>query len=109
MDKKKTIERDLNNPKNNTVASCSHDCTKNTGDYVYPNIPPFLAHEEIYQDKVYPIKSFKGETKPFVCPVCGGKGIVPNGFYNSLNNYWSTTSTTPEKCRTCDGTGVIWG
>ncbi len=42
---------------------------------------------------------------PFKCPVCEGCGLVPCGFYSGLRN---STSVTPEKCKTCNGTGVIW-
>lgn len=41
-----------------------------------------------------------------VCPVCGGKGLVPNGFYDVSSNL-STTSATPETCRSCQGKGYI--
>lgn len=44
---------------------------------------------------------------PKKCPVCDGKGIVPNGFYNFNINY-TAISTSPEKCRTCDGKGILW-
>lgn len=47
--------------------------------------------------------------KPYICPVCLGNGLVPNGFYNQTSGCWSTTSTTPEICRTCKGTGIVWG
>lgn len=46
--------------------------------------------------------------KAHKCPVCNGNGIAPNGFYNQTSGDWSTTDATPEKCRTCDGTGVVW-
>ena len=45
-----------------------------------------------------------------VCPVCSGKGLVPNGFYDvssNLGNIYKTTSTTPETCRSCGGKGYI--
>ena len=45
--------------------------------------------------------------RPFKCPVCGGRGIVPNGFYDIFPQ--SITSITPETCKTCHGTGIIWG
>lgn len=45
---------------------------------------------------------------PFCCPVCNGKGIVPNGFYNATGNCWVATTTLPDTCRTCGGTGVVW-
>jgi len=41
------------------------------------------------------------------CPVCGGKGMVPAGFYNSTDGNWVTTSTVPETCRSCGGKGYI--
>ena len=46
------------------------------------------------------------ETKPYRCPVCGGRGLVPNGFYSFCAD--STTAITGETCRTCGGKGVIW-
>lgn len=44
---------------------------------------------------------------PHRCPICGGKGIVPNGFYHSTEQNWSSTSCIPETCRSCID-GVIW-
>lgn len=41
------------------------------------------------------------------CPVCDGRGIVSNGFYNTITGYGTTNSITPDKCRSCDGVGVI--
>lgn len=45
---------------------------------------------------------------PHTCPVCSGKGIVPHGFYNSTNREWTSSSAAPEKCKTCNGTGIVW-
>jgi hypothetical protein len=45
-----------------------------------------------------------------VCPVCGGKGLVPKGFYDvssNLGSIYKTTSITPETCRSCRGKGYI--
>lgn len=43
-----------------------------------------------------------------ICPVCGGKGLVPNGFYMAVGtSYYSTTNTSPETCRSCGGKGYI--
>lgn len=47
--------------------------------------------------------------RPYMCPVCDGKGIVPNGFYLAVGPYWATTSTVPDTCQSCNGTGVVWG
>lgn len=59
---------------------------------------------------VYP--NFNNRTdvisRPFVCPICGGNGLVTNGFYNQTSGYWSTTCIIPETCRTCNGTGIVW-
>ena len=41
------------------------------------------------------------------CPVCFGKGIVPNGFYMSPGISWPSTNTTPERCRSCNGRGIV--
>lgn len=46
---------------------------------------------------------------PHKCPVCGGNGIVPNGFYSTVTGYITSSSVTPEMCRTCNGTGIVWG
>ena len=44
----------------------------------------------------------------YVCPVCNGRGHVPNGFYLAVGtSYYSTTSTSPETCRSCGGKGYI--
>jgi len=51
----------------------------------------------------------KRDKKPYVCPVCKGNGLVPCGFYNQTSGYWGTTSTAPEVCRSCSGTGIVWG
>ena len=42
------------------------------------------------------------------CPVCGGNGLVPNGFYNTVTGIGSTTSIAPEKCLSCNGTGIVF-
>jgi len=47
-------------------------------------------------------------TQVSTCPVCTGKGIVSNGFYSSPNRTWASTSDIPEKCRSCEGQGVIY-
>lgn len=42
-----------------------------------------------------------------VCPVCHGRGVVQNGFYSTNTNYWSSTTTGTETCRSCMGKGYI--
>jgi len=48
------------------------------------------------------------EEKVQCCPVCGGNGLVPNGFYSQTSGCWTTASISPEVCRSCNGTGVIF-
>lgn len=56
-----------------------------------------------------------------VCPVCQGKGTVRTGFYKPVEGFttygWTVTGSattgtvfynTPETCRSCGGTGVVW-
>lgn len=41
---------------------------------------------------------------PHRCPICNGTCSVPAGFYTC----GVSASTSPEPCRACKGTGVIW-
>jgi DnaJ-class molecular chaperone len=46
---------------------------------------------------------------PFICPVCGGRGIVREGFYLVMSPASGpTTSVASEPCRSCQGTGIVW-
>lgn len=47
------------------------------------------------------------QMKPYCCPVCGGKGIVPSGFYSFPGNFGGVTNTCAETCRACNGKGII--
>jgi len=40
------------------------------------------------------------------CPVCEGRGNLPVGFYNPYG-LGVTANTSPERCKTCNGDGVI--
>lgn len=42
-----------------------------------------------------------------LCPVCSGRGIVPNGFYSATTETWASTSANPETCRSCEGEGYL--
>ena len=43
--------------------------------------------------------------RPYLCPVCIGKGTVPVGFYGHGD---ATSNCKPETCRSCQGAGVLW-
>ena len=60
--------------------------------------------KEVYGSKNVNMNKQK-TIKPYTCPVCEGRGTVPWGFYNS----WSTMGVHPETCRSCGGTGIVWG
>lgn len=66
------------------------------------------ANEGVKQ--FYDYDAWRKEPKPCTCPVCGGKGLVATGFYDWYNTTIGTmrSSATPETCRSCDGTGVVW-
>jgi DnaJ-class molecular chaperone len=55
--------------------------------------------------------SYKVEKRMQVltCPVCGGRGVVRQGFYegNFHNMIASTSAGGTEKCRSCGGKGYI--
>lgn len=44
------------------------------------------------------------------CPVCLGRGLVVEGFYlvYEMTDYFTTTGTATERCRSCDGKGIVW-
>ena len=63
----------------------------------------FTAHGN-YQYNPEPFED--KELKPYCCPVCNGRQTVSHSFYN---NWGATNSTAPEICKTCNGSGVIWG
>jgi len=46
---------------------------------------------------------------PHRCPVCNGSGGVVQGFYSTPGQpKFDSTSTSPETCRSCWGSGVVW-
>lgn len=45
---------------------------------------------------------------PHTCPVCKGRKVVPNGFYRITNGCGMSSDATPEVCKSCNGTGVLW-
>jgi len=43
------------------------------------------------------------------CPVCNGNGLVSAGFYSHPGDWpeWTTSTTNPETCHSCEGKGWI--
>jgi hypothetical protein len=47
-------------------------------------------------------------TQAMRCPVCEGRGYVPNGFYGSYAGCpWTVSSLEPETCKSCGGKGYV--
>ena len=75
---------------------------------------PVKEQTELLVEKLYPLMNRQQPTAKGAeeiaqcCPVCGGNGLVPCGFYNQTSGHWGTTSITPETCRSCNGTGVVF-
>lgn len=44
--------------------------------------------------------------RPHVCPVCQGRGTVPESFY--LHSDVASSAFCRETCRTCQGFGMVW-
>lgn len=59
-----------------------------------------LKYDDFYN---YESKIYNTNREVRCCPVCGGNGIVSNGFYNT----WVTSTTAPEQCRSCNGKGYV--
>ena len=71
-----------------------------------PTRPSVGLNDLLAQNPNWEIE-FHQNKQPYKCPVCGGSGLVPNGYYNQTSGVWSTTSTTPETCKSCNGTGIV--
>lgn len=41
------------------------------------------------------------------CPVCGGKGVVAQDFYN-LNPVPTSAGSIPVTCKSCGGRGIVF-
>lgn len=67
--------------------------------------------EQLMEDYAEQFKNqyVMGGRLPHRCPVCSGNGKVPSGFYNQTSGVWSGSSTSPENCKSCSGTGIVWG
>lgn len=63
-----------------------------------------LKYDDFYN---YEPKIYNTNREVRCCPVCGGNGIVSNGFYNHTGNTWVASTTTPEQCRSCNGKGYV--
>ena len=48
-----------------------------------------------------------GEPKWQTCPVCKGRGVVPQNFYSPYP-MGVAAHTAPDQCRTCKGKGILW-
>ena len=51
---------------------------------------------------------YENSKQPYMCPVCRGNGIVSEGFYRQTSGMWASSGGM-ETCRSCNGTGIVWG
>ena len=42
-----------------------------------------------------------------VCPKCNGSGVISSFAKTHTSNYWVNTSTVPQVCKNCGGTGKV--
>lgn len=49
------------------------------------------------------------ETKPHKCPICVGNQTIVTGYYRPTGNVLHGNGYEEETCRTCNGTGIVWG
>ena len=66
---------------------------------------------EVVNDLQAEVKNMNGyqhEVMPYECSVCGGNGLVTEGFYSQTSWTWATSGCGTEPCRSCKGTGVIF-
>ena len=54
------------------------------------------------------VKNLADRPTPYKCPICGGSGLVPSELYNQTTINLSSSSTSPARCRTCNGLGSVW-
>ena len=81
--------------------------------------------EDLALDHKYPLSGLKQQIEatsyqghvsmtqvprtPYCCPVCYGRGHVAAGFYASTGQSWTSSNVMPETCKSCSGTGIVWG
>ena len=66
------------------------------------------ANRKLESATKFKLKLIGATREPHRCPVCQGNGLVPNGFYRQTSRAWSTSDATPEQCKSCAGSGLVW-
>ena len=90
-------ERAWHSPEEFLAKWCSWDTWYNEG-----------RRGEMMSEARYPYYNTETKKQPYKCPVCGGKGRVPAGFYSCYHDT-CITDASDVQCRTCKGEGIIWG
>ena len=65
-----------------------------------------MTKKKVKTENYTGVFTIKAQKLPYRCPICGGNGIVPDGFYNQTSGNW-TSSGIAEKCRSCKN-GIVW-
>lgn len=68
----------------------------------WSNLPDseMRAHDVIIVPPGWPLGSYQAAQ----CPVCHGQQLLPGNFYDD-----GCVGTPTVNCRSCNGTGVVWG
>jgi hypothetical protein len=74
---------------------------KDPNYYYWPDVP-FVCPVPLAPRITYPVV-FYPKSQPHRCPICEGKQTVADSLYGGVSN------TDQVICKTCIGTGVIWG
>lgn len=104
---KSQLESDLNEYKKIKKVFTECDLITESGNIFIPDLKGLKEGHMVVVDReeYEELKSKLAESNS-MCPICQGRGFVPEGFYRTTSGSWSSTSTLTEICRTCKGSGV---
>jgi len=72
----------------------------------------FCGEDEWESFKLEPVEEYKitARVRPYKCPVCDGAGLVSRPPHIAGDVYeWPDSQTGPYPCKSCSGTGILWG
>jgi DnaJ-class molecular chaperone len=103
----------IDNIKKDKLKEFTNDINVLIGDYLQsqqrrydpgPEYKPQSLEDAVIQRQFHRLCNHKIQ-QILRCPVCEGRGNVPNGFYSRTS--YATTDASPETCKSCNGKGYI--
>lgn len=79
-----------------------------TTDNTYYWYPYWYPYPHPYTYPVSFTYTFPSKT-PHICPVCEGKRKIKKEFYHEERKREGKEEKLLRKCKTCKGTGIVWG